>query len=60
MGYTIVSGNKPSLEVLKNHATMIVLIENVWNKREMLTLNLKWDGAEEPTVNNFYNIDNRK
>ena len=21
---------------------------------------IKWDGAEEPTINNFYKMDNRK
>ena len=65
MGYTIVSGNKPSSVALhQNHA--IILIE-MFNKCQsfIIILNLKmpkikWDGAEELTINHFYKIDNSK
>ena len=57
MGYTIVSGNTPSVVALhKNHA--IVFIENVGIQRQISILNLnmpksKWGDAEEPTINNI-------
>ena len=64
MGYTIVSGNKPSSVALhQNHA--IVFIEMLLIKCQIFFLNLnmpktKWDGAEEPTLNNFLKIGSRR
>ena len=28
------------------------------SRSNLLILNLKWDGAEEPTIHNFYKINN--
>ena len=54
MGYTIVSGNKPSsLALHRNHA--IVFNEMLLNKCQSFILNhkmpnIKWDGTEDPTI----------
>ena len=66
MGYTIVSGNKPSSIALHQNNAILVFIEMILiNKCQSFILNLKmpkikWDGAEDPTIMNFYKIDNRK
>ena len=51
--YLIVWGNKPSPVPLYQNNT-IVFIQNI----KMPKINL--DGAEEPTINYFFKIDNRK
>ena len=63
MGYTLVSGNKPS-SVALHHNHVILFIEML---KQMPTFyykyqipKIKWDGAEEHTINNFYTIDKRK
>ena len=58
MGYTIVSGNKPSPVALhQNHAIIVVFIEMLLIKCQIFVLNLnmpktKRDVDEEPTINN--------
>ena len=62
MGYTIVSGNKPSLVALhQNHTKSIY--RNALIKTQIFVLNLnmpktKWEieGAEDPTINHFFNF----
>ena len=61
MANTIVSGNNPSL----NQHHTIVFIEMLTHICQSFILNLKTpkinlDGVGEPTINNFYKIDNRK
>ena len=64
MGYTILSGNKPSsVAIHQNHSKvfieMLLLI-----KCQIFVLNLnmpkKWEGAEYPTINDFFKIESRK
>ena len=63
MGYTIVSGNEPSPEALhQNHATLFYYQNTLTNASFILNLQIpkiKWDVADESTINNFYKIDNR-
>ena len=57
MGYTIVSGDKPSsVAIHKNYA---IIYRNALIKCVIFVLNLnmpktKWDVAEESTINNFF------
>ena len=47
----IVSSNKPSSVALhQNHAIIL----------KLKMPKIKWDGVEEPAINNFYKIDNRQ
>ena len=62
MGYTIVSGNKPSSE----HYIKILqyYLSKCFNQMPniVLILNMpktKWVGAEDPPINNFFKIDSR-
>ena len=62
LGYSIVSGNiSSSVALHQNHA----IISIYRNASISFILNLKmpkikWGGAEDPTINNLYKIDNRK
>ena len=63
MSYTIVSGNKPSSVVLHQNHVVSSIFRKAWIKCQILIRNLnmpktKWDGAKEPTINNFYTIYN--
>ena len=65
MGYTIVSGNKPSSVPLHQIHAILFIEMKCFNKCQISIWNLKmpkikWDGAEEATINNFYKIDYRK
>ena len=58
MGNTIVSGNTPYIKIMQLYSS------KSFNKFQIFVLNLnmlktKWDGDEEPTINNFYKIDRR-
>ena len=64
MGYTIVSGNKPSPVTLHQKACNNI-DRNALIKCQIFVLNInipktKWDGAEEPTINKFFKINSRK
>ena len=64
MGYTIVSGNKPS-PVAQYQQSCNIIQRNALIKCQICIINLnlpkpKWGGAEDPTIKNFYKIDNRK
>ena len=60
MGYTIVSGNKPSSVALhQNHAKVFIEILLIKYLIFVLNLNMpktKWEGAEDPTINHFFKI----
>ena len=63
MGYTIVSG-KPSSVPLHQHLAL-VFIQMLLVKCQIFVLNFimpktKWEGAEDPTINNLFKIESRK
>ena len=65
MGYTIVSSNTPSSVALNKDQAIIIFIEMLLIKCQILIPNLnmpktKWGGAEEPIINHFFTIDRRK
>ena len=67
MGYTIDSGNRPSLVTLhQNHAIVYInrkCLNQMQNSKSTLNLNMSkstWGGADEPTVINLYKIDSKQ
>ena len=64
MGDAIVSRHKPS-SVALHQKSCNSIHRNALIKCHIFVLNLnmpktKWDGAEEPTINNFFNIISRQ
>ena len=63
MDYTIVSGNRPSAVPL--HQNPAIVFNEMIKNCQIFVLNLnmpytKWDGSEEPAINNFFKIDSLK
>ena len=61
MGFTIVSGNKPSSVALHKKSCNYSIYRNGWIKCRIFVLNLnvsktKWDDAEKPIINHCWSL----